>query len=45
MGCAAVKPSAKIDRVQEMRLRHGGAMESVIDANPAGLHAALKRLG
>ncbi len=45
MGCAAVKPSAKIDRIQEMKLRHGGAMESRIDAKPAGLHAALKRLG
>lgn len=41
MDCAAVK----IDRVQEMRLQHGGAMESLIDAKPAGLHAALKRLG
>jgi hypothetical protein len=44
VGCAAVKFSAKIDRVQKMRLWHDGAMESVIDAKPADLHAALKRL-
>ncbi len=41
MGCAAVK----IDRFQEMGLRHGDPMESLIDVKPVNLHAALKRLG
>jgi len=41
VGCAAVK----FDWIQEIRLRHGGAMESLIDENPVNLRAALKRLG